>query len=87
VPWFSRYRVWPTSKRWFLKIVQMTMKHDPFNAMWNPHKLYIHLAFTYSVGPSSVVGSELGPAPPFPPMRVLEVYQSRALSLSCVKWP
>jgi hypothetical protein len=33
-----------------------------------------HLAFTYSVGSSIVVWSnELGPAPPFPPMRVLEV--------------
>ena len=34
---------------------------------------YIHLAFTYSIGPSGVVGSKLGPAPPFPPMSVLEV--------------
>ena len=40
----------------------------------NPCRLYIRLAFTYSVGPSSVVWSELQPAPPFPPMRVLEVY-------------
>jgi hypothetical protein len=47
----------------------------------NPCRLYIPLAFTYSVGPSSVVWSELGPAPPFPPMRVLEVYWSRALNL------
>jgi hypothetical protein len=39
----------------------------------NPCRLYIHLAFTYSVGPLSVVWSELGLAPPFPPMRVLEV--------------
>ena len=23
----------PTSKRWFLKIVQVTMKHDPLDAM------------------------------------------------------
>jgi hypothetical protein len=41
-----------------------------------PHKacrLYIHLALTYSVGPSSVVRSELGAAPPFPPTRLLEV--------------
>ena len=29
-------------------------------------RLYIHLAFTYSVGPSSVVCWELGPAQPFP---------------------
>ena len=49
----------------------------------NPCRLYIHLAFTYSIGPSSVVWSELGPAPPFPPMRVLEVQWSRALSLVC----
>jgi hypothetical protein len=49
----------------------------------NPCRLYIHLAFTFSVGPSSVVRSDLGPAPRFPPMRVLEVYWSRALSLVC----
>ena len=35
----------------------------------------------YSVGPSSTEWSELGLSPPFPPMRVLEVYWSRALSL------
>jgi hypothetical protein len=57
------------------------MKHDPFDP--NPCRLYIHLAFTYSVGPSSIVGSELGLAPSFPPLRVLEVYWSRALSLMC----
>ena len=44
-------------------------------------EFYIHLAFTYSVGPSSVVWSELGPAPPFPPMRELEVEWSWALNL------
>jgi hypothetical protein len=47
----------------------------------NPCRLYIPLAFTYSIGPSSLVRSELGPAPPFPPMRVIEVYWSRALNL------
>ena len=36
-------------------------------------RLYIHLASTYSIGPSSILWSELGPAPPSPPMRVLEV--------------
>ena len=36
---------------------------------------------TYSVGPSSAVGIELGPAPPFSPMRALEVKWWRALSL------
>jgi hypothetical protein len=29
----SPFCVRPTSKRWFLKIVQLTVKHDPFNAM------------------------------------------------------
>ena len=48
-----------------------------------PYKPSIHLAFTHSVGPSSVVGSELGLAPPLTPMRVLEVHWSRALSLVC----
>ena len=31
----------------------------------NPCRLYIYLAFIYSVGPSSVVWNQLGPAPPF----------------------
>ena len=39
----------------------------------NPCRLDIHLAFTYSIGPSCVVWSELGPAPPFPPMRVFKM--------------
>jgi hypothetical protein len=39
--------------------------------------------YAYFVGPSSVVGSELGLAPPFPPMRLLEVNWSRVLSLVC----
>ena len=30
----SRFCVKPTSKRWFLKVVQVTMKHDPFDAMY-----------------------------------------------------
>ena len=29
----SPFCVRPTSKRWFLKIVQVTMEHDPFDAM------------------------------------------------------
>ena len=51
IPWF---RVRPTSKRWFLKRVHVTMNLDRL--------------------------------PPFPPMRVLEVY-GHMLSVSCVKWP
>jgi hypothetical protein len=65
----------------------------------DPCRLYIHLAFTYSVGPSSIVWSELGPALPCPPMRVLEVKmvtgsQSRVWSgpkathhIGSLKWP
>jgi hypothetical protein len=30
VSWFC---IRPTSKRWFLKTVQVTMKHDPLDAM------------------------------------------------------
>ena len=64
VSWFC---VRPTSKRWVLKIVQVTMKHDPLLMPCRiPCRLCIHLAFTYSVGPSSVMWSEIGPAPPFP---------------------
>jgi hypothetical protein len=29
----SRLCVRPTSKRWFLNFVQVTMKHDPFDVM------------------------------------------------------
>ena len=50
----------------------------------NPCRLHNHLAFAYSVGLSSVVwSSEVGPAPPFPPMRVVEVHWSRAVSRGC----
>ena len=91
----SRVCVRPTSKRWFLKIVQVTMKHDPFDAIpcRNPCRLYIHLAFACSVGPSCIVCSELGLAMPFPPMRVLEVQWSWALNVVCevalrpTRWP
>ena len=49
----------------------------------NPCGLYVHLAFTYSIGPSSVVWIELGLAMPFPPMRALAVWWSWALNLMC----
>ena len=29
----SRFWVRPTYKRWFFKIIQATMKYDPFDAM------------------------------------------------------
>ena len=48
----------------------------------NPCRLYIHLAFHILRGSLNVVWSKLGPAPPFPPMRVIEVQRSRALSIN-----
>ena len=72
----------PRGGFWF-KIVQVTKKHDPIDGVG------IHIDFTSILhsltpfGPSSLVWSELGPAPPFPPMRALEVKWSRALSVVC----
>ena len=79
----SRFFVKLTFKRWFLKITQKTWNMIHLMACRNPCRLYVHCAFTYFVGPSSVMWSELGLAPPFPPMRVLEVQWSHALGLMC----
>src|ERR1700738_1276569 len=56
----------------------------------NPCRLYIHLAFTYSIGPSSIlsVKGELVPPPPFPPMRVLlSALNNHGSSVLYMKWP
>ena len=61
MPW-SPVFVLGYSKRRFLKIVQMTMKTIHLMPCRNPYTLYIHLAFTYSVGPSlHAEGSSDGP--------------------------
>ena len=52
----------------------------------NPCRLYTHLAFTHSVGPSSIVWNELRPAPPFHQWECLKC-NDHGLSVSCVKWP
>ena len=39
VSWFC---VRPTSKRWFLKIIQVTVKHDPFGAMYKSMWTTLH---------------------------------------------
>jgi hypothetical protein len=44
-----------TSKRWILKIIQVTMKHDPLMPCKNPCRVYIHPTFTYYVGASNIV--------------------------------
>ena len=61
--------------------------------MWTCNRLDLQTLESQPVMPKNVPDhcSELGPAPPFPPMRVLEVLWSRALSLvrevalNCVK--
>ena len=75
----------PISKRWFFE--DSPGDHETWSIWCHAG---IHVDFTsilhslvYSVGPSNIVWSELGPAPPFPLMRVLEVEWSQALSLVC----
>jgi hypothetical protein len=47
MPQSPGFCVRPTSKRWLLKIIQVTMKHDWFNAvkesMWTLHPSCIHI--------------------------------------------
>ena len=91
---YNKSRSWDFGVKWSPGFVLGILPRGGFlkQSMWpwnmiywmpckNPCRLYIHLAFTYYVGPLSVVWTELGPASPFPPMRVLEVHWSRALSL------
>jgi hypothetical protein len=84
VSWFC---VRHTSKRWFFNIVQVIMKHVPFDAIIH---VGIHVDFTsilYSLSPLVPQYFRVKwpwTAPPFPPMRVLEVQWSHAFN---VKWP
>jgi hypothetical protein len=80
VPWSPSF-VRRESKKWILKIVKVTMNMIHLMPCKNPHRIDIYLASTYSVGPSSVVQNKLAQAPPFPPMRMLEVKWTWALSL------
>ena len=88
-PW--PWTLWETMSPYLQQVVFEKESKWPWNiSIWCPvgsHvcRLDIHLAATYSLGPSSIVwSSKLGPpAPPCPPMRVLEVQWSRALSLVC----
>ena len=82
----SKQRLWAFGMSWSPNFM---LGLPPRGGFWNRSKwpwnmihsmpcknscgLNIHLAFTYSVGPSSVVWSKVGPVSPFPPMRVLEV--------------
>ena len=81
----SRFCVRPTSNMWFL---QMSPSDHETWSNWchagiNVSSTSILQSLT-SNSPSTVVwSSEVGPAPPLPPMRVLEVRWSRAPSLVC----
>jgi hypothetical protein len=84
VPWSPNFVLGLPPKSGFWKQSKWAWNMIHSMPCKNPSRFYIHLAFTCcSVNPSSVVWSELGPAPPFPPMRVLEVKWSWALSLVC----
>jgi hypothetical protein len=70
-----------TPKRWLLKLVQVTMNTWSIQCHVGIHVDFTSiLPFAYYVSPSSLVWSELGPAPRF---STNEVQCSRALSLMC----
>jgi hypothetical protein len=79
-----------TSKRWLLKIIQVTM-HETWSLIFipctNSSILHINLAFAHSICSSSIVWRELRLAPPLPPMRVLEAQWSRTwvLCVCCLR--
>jgi hypothetical protein len=86
VPWCPGFMLGWLPRGCFWKIIQVI--HETWS-IWchvgiHTH-FYIYLAtFTHSVGPSKrSVKRELGSVPPSPPMRVLEVEWSGALSLVC----
>ena len=83
MPWSSGFVLGLPPRGGFWKLSKWPWNKIHLMPCRNPCRLYIHLTFTYSIGPSSVVWSELGLAPPFPPMRVLEVKWSWAPSLMC----
>ena len=86
VPWSLGFGVRPTFKRWFWKHSKWPWNIIHLMPCSNPCRLYIHLTFTYSVGPSSIVWSELGPAPPLHHWECFKC-NGHMLLVSCVKWP
>jgi hypothetical protein len=81
--WFC---VRPTSKRWFLKIIQVTMKHDPFHVMWTLHPiLHSHTPFV----PHAQCEANLDWLDFFHRRGCLKMLSSNGhvSSISCVKWP
>jgi hypothetical protein len=72
----SQFCVKPTSKR--VVFVNNPRDHETYMIQID--------AFTYSIGPSSIVCSELGLAPPFHQRECLK-YIGHGVSVSCVKWP
>ena len=80
----SRFGVRSTYKRRFLKLVQVTMKHDPFDARQESTYTFTSILHLYTpLVPQAYCDANSDSLRLFPPMRVLEVYWSRALSLVC----
>jgi hypothetical protein len=89
VSWSPSFMFKATCKRWFLKIIQVTMKHDSFDAIY----VGIHVDFT------SIILHTLTPGVPRASSEVsldrfLLFHQweclkcnGHGLAVSCVKWP
>ena len=67
----------PTSKTWFLKIIQATMKHDPFGATYESNRLYISILREVNLDRLHCL---------FHQWECLK-FNGHGLSVSCVKWP
>ena len=86
----SRFRVRPTSKRWFLKQSKWPCNMIPSMPRRNPRRLYIHLAATYSLSPSSVVwcdATRTWTGSAFSTNERCLKCNGHGFSVSCVKWP
>ena len=87
----SQVSVRPTSKKWFLKKVQVAMPWNMIHSMpcRNPCPIYIHLAFTYSIGPSTEVWNVKWTWTRSASSTNESAWSGngRGLSVSCVKWP
>ena len=73
----TRICVRPTSKRWFLKIIQVIMKHDPFD----PSRSHVlRWSLKHSV-------KQTWTAPAFSTNESAWKSNGHGHSVSCVKWP
>ena len=70
----SKFCVRPTSRGGFWKQSKWPWNMIHSMPCRNPCRPLHPSCVTYSVDPSNVLWSKLGPTPPFPPMRVFEAY-------------